>query len=70
MFLRPPPSSGLPRHADSASRKVYVSNLPPQTSEPLLQQALEKVIEKIVRVSLDEEKSEAMVELQTAAVSF
>ena len=69
MSLRPPPASGLARQADNASRRVRVSGLPEQTQEPLLQQALEKIIEKIVRVSITEESHEAVVELETPAVS-
>ena len=66
---RPPPASGLARQADNASRRVRVSGLPEQTQEPLLQQALEKIIQKIVRVSITEESHEAVVELETPAVS-
>lgn len=64
------PASGLVRKADAALRSVHLSGLPDLTveQEPLLQQAIEKLVDKVVRLSVINEKHEAIAELETPAV--
>lgn len=57
------------RHADTLSRSLRVRGLPPATQEGLLQQTLEKLA-PVKRVEVFEDKKEAVVEFQSAAVSF
>lgn len=68
---RLPPTSGLGRVADTASRSVRISGLPELTpeQEPLLQQALEKLVKKVVMLTVSNETHDAVVELETQAVS-
>jgi len=70
-ILRAQPASGLARKADAALRSVRLSGLPdlPPEHEPLLQQALEKLVDKVVRLSVVNETHEAVAELETPAVS-
>lgn len=56
------------RHADTRSRSLRVRGLPPNTQEGLLQQTLEKLA-PVKRVEVFEDKKEAVVEFQSAAVS-
>jgi hypothetical protein len=60
--------SGLGKKADVRSRSVRVRNLPDGTQEGLLQQALEKIA-KVKRVEVFVDLKEAVVELDSAAVS-
>jgi hypothetical protein len=50
------------------SRTLRVKNLPVGTQEGLLQQALEKYA-KIVRIEIFHKQNEAVVEMESAAVS-
>lgn len=52
--------------AEAAARSVRIKNLPKDTQEPLLQQALEKVVQ-VVRVIVIEDINEAVVELPSIA---
>lgn len=68
---RPPPTSGLARSYDTANRSVRITNLPKDLTleqEPLLQQAIEKLVDKVVRLSVSKGEHEAVVELETPAV--
>lgn len=56
------------KHADTLSRSLRVRGLPPATQEGLLQQTLEKFA-PVKRVEVFEDKNEAVVEFQSAAVS-
>lgn len=56
------------KHADTRSRSLRVLGLPPATQEGLLQQTLEK-LGPVKRVEVFEDKNEAVVEFQNAAVS-
>jgi hypothetical protein len=64
-------ASGLSRSVDAAIRSVRLSGLPDLTleQEPLLQQALEKLVDKVVRLTVIKETQETIVELETPAVS-
>lgn len=61
--------TGLGRTAELNSRSVRVRNVPPNTQEGLLQQVFEKVA-AVRRVEFFADKNEAVVELETAAVSI
>jgi len=63
------PASGLVRKADAALRSVRLSGLPDLKAEqePLLQQALEKLVDKVVCLSVINETHEAVAELETPA---
>jgi len=62
-------TSGLSQKADVRNRSVRVRNLPIGTQEGLLQQALEKIA-TVKRVEVLMEQQEAIVELESAAVSI
>lgn len=59
----------MARQADIKNRSVRIRNLPTDTQEGLLQQALEKVV-PITRVEVFSERNEAVAELATIAVSM
>lgn len=61
--------TGLGRQAEARNRSVRVRNVPAGTQEALLQQAFEKV-SLVRRVELFGDKNEAVVELETPAVSI
>lgn len=62
------PDTGLGAKAEVRSRSVRVRNLPPDTQEALLQQAMEKIT-TVKRVVVLAAKNEAVVELENASVS-
>jgi len=64
-----PSASGLARNADTATRSVRLSGLPDLKleQEPLLQQAIEKLVDKVVRVTVINETHEAIAELENPA---
>jgi squamous cell carcinoma antigen recognized by T-cells 3 len=61
--------SGLGRQAEARNRSVRIRNLPPGTQEGLLQQVLEKY-SSVKRVEVFMDQNEAVVELQSPAVSL
>lgn len=61
-------ASGLGRAADAKNRSIRIRGLPLSVQEGLLQQALEKYA-SVKRLEVFQETSEAVVELETAAVS-
>ncbi|KAI0045685.1 hypothetical protein FA95DRAFT_1560887 [Auriscalpium vulgare] len=60
------PDSGMGKRADTRSRSVRVLDLPPNTQDGLLQQAIEKYA-PVNRVEVFVGKNEAVVEFQTQA---
>jgi hypothetical protein len=68
-IVSPEPNSGLSRKADTRNRSVRLRNLPAGTQEGLLQQALEKIA-AVKRVEVFGDKHEAVVELDSPAVSL
>jgi hypothetical protein len=59
--------TGLTRSAEIRQRSVRIRGLPPRTQEGLLQQSLDKIA-SVKRVEIFEDKREAVVELESAAV--
>lgn len=60
---------GLGRNAELASRSIRVKNLPVNTQEGVLQQLFEKFV-SVKRLELFEDINEAVVELESPAVSL
>lgn len=60
-------TSHVGRRQDTTTRSLRIKNLPPNTQEPLLQQALEKLA-PITRVQVLPEADQAIVEFTHAAV--
>lgn len=58
------------RAADAASRSVRITGLPdlPVEQEPLLQQALEQLVSKVVFLTVSNNTHDAVAELETQAV--
>lgn len=61
--------TGLSKVAETRSKSVRVRNLPPATQEGLLQQTLEKHA-LVKRVEVFQNLNEAVVELESHAVSY
>lgn len=61
--------TGFGQKAEARNRSVRIRNLPPATQEGLLQQVLEKYAQ-VKRVEVFQDRNEAVVEFETAAVSY